>query len=81
MINRDLIRDESGVSAIEYAVIAALIAVGLVGALTSLGTETSNSPSSAGDGMEAASGAEPAPEPTPEPRVPTRPGGGNRVPR
>ena len=32
-------RDESGATAIEYALIAALIAVGIAGAATALGTE------------------------------------------
>ena len=34
--------DESGATAIEYALIASLIAVALVGALTSLGTKLSS---------------------------------------
>lgn len=33
-----LIRDEDGATAIEYGLIAALIAVGLIGALNSLGS-------------------------------------------
>jgi len=36
---RNLITDESGATAIEYGLIAALIAVGLVGALNLLGNE------------------------------------------
>jgi pilus assembly protein Flp/PilA len=35
-------RDESGATAIEYALIAALIAVGIVTAATTLGTDISN---------------------------------------
>ena len=34
---RQLIRDESGATAIEYGLIAALIAVAIIGALTTLG--------------------------------------------
>lgn len=83
MITRDLLRDETGVSAIEYTVIIALIAISLVGALSTLGTETGNTYSEAGAAMGPAASpeAEPEPEATPSPRVPTRPGGGNRVPR
>jgi pilus assembly protein Flp/PilA len=33
-----LVRDESGVTAIEYGLIAALIAVAIVGAVTTVGT-------------------------------------------
>jgi len=36
------IQDESGATAIEYALIASLIAVALVGVLTSLGTRLSS---------------------------------------
>lgn len=36
-----LIRDEDGATAIEYGLIAALIAVALIGALSSLGTSLS----------------------------------------
>ncbi|MBY8337295.1 Flp family type IVb pilin [Alteriqipengyuania sp. NZ-12B] len=81
MITRHLLRDETGTSAIEYAVIMALIGVGLVGALNALGTETANSYSNAAVALEPAAD-EPAPAPTTTPpRVPGRPGGGNRVPR
>jgi pilus assembly protein Flp/PilA len=37
-----LIKDESGATAIEYGLIAALIAVAAVGAMTTLGTNLSN---------------------------------------
>jgi pilus assembly protein Flp/PilA len=37
-----LIKDESGVTAIEYALIAALIAVAAIGAFTLVGTDLSN---------------------------------------
>jgi pilus assembly protein Flp/PilA len=36
---KKFIRDEEGVTAIEYGLIAALIAVAIVGALTTLGTD------------------------------------------
>lgn len=38
---RSLIRDESGATAIEYGLIAALIAVAIIAALTQLGTDLS----------------------------------------
>ena len=38
---QDLIRDESGATAIEYGLIAALIAVAIIAALTVLGTNLS----------------------------------------
>jgi pilus assembly protein Flp/PilA len=38
---QELIRDESGATAIEYGLIAALIAVAIIGALTVLGTNLS----------------------------------------
>jgi len=38
---RELLKDESGATAIEYGLIAALIAVAAVGAMTALGTELS----------------------------------------
>ena len=81
MILRDLVNDETGASAIEYAVLIALVAVGLVTALSSLGTQSANTYSSANRSLEGMpeSTAEP-PAPAPEPMVPTRPGGGNRVP-
>ena len=37
----NLIKDESGVTAIEYALIAALIAVAAIAAMTTLGTSIS----------------------------------------
>ncbi len=36
------LKDESGVTAIEYGLIAGLIAVVIIGALTTLGTNVSN---------------------------------------
>ena len=37
-----LLRDESGVAAIEYGLIAALIAVVIIGAVTAVGTKLSS---------------------------------------
>lgn len=37
-----MVRDESGATAIEYGLIAALIAVVIIGALTSVGTSLSS---------------------------------------
>ena len=44
MINmiKNFVKDESGATAIEYGLIAALVAVAIIGALTVLGTELSN---------------------------------------
>jgi pilus assembly protein Flp/PilA len=39
---RGFIKDESGATAIEYGLIAALVAVGLIGALTALGGALQN---------------------------------------
>ena len=36
-------RDEAGVAAIEYALLVALLALAIVGAVTTLGEETNNS--------------------------------------
>ena len=36
------LRDENGATAIEYGIIAALVAVAAVGALTTLGTDLTN---------------------------------------
>jgi pilus assembly protein Flp/PilA len=38
---RNFLSDESGVTAIEYALIASLIAVAIIGAVTSVGTQVS----------------------------------------
>jgi pilus assembly protein Flp/PilA len=44
MVNmvKSFVTDESGATAIEYGLIAALVAVAIIGALTLLGTELSN---------------------------------------
>jgi len=39
---KKMLRDEDGVTAIEYALIAALIAVAIIAALTTLGGKISN---------------------------------------
>jgi pilus assembly protein Flp/PilA len=39
---RNFLSDESGVTAIEYALIAALIAVVIIGAVTTVGTNITN---------------------------------------
>jgi pilus assembly protein Flp/PilA len=39
---RDLIRDESGATAIEYALIASMIAIAIVGALSTIGPQLSS---------------------------------------
>lgn len=49
-----LVRDEEGATAIEYGLIAALIAVALITALQSLGTNLSNTFSSVSTGLESA---------------------------
>lgn len=48
-----LARDEDGATAIEYGLIAALIAVGLIAALTTIGEELTASFETVGDGLEA----------------------------
>ena len=49
-----LIRDEDGATAIEYGLIAALIAVGLIAALTSLGDSLEGTFETVGDELDAA---------------------------
>ncbi|MEI9929680.1 MAG: Flp family type IVb pilin [Rhizomicrobium sp.] len=44
-------RDESGATAIEYGLIAALIAVVIIGAVTTLGTNLTNTFSSVSKGL------------------------------
>ncbi len=39
---KNLVRDEAGATAIEYGLIAALIAVAAIGAMQGLGTQLSN---------------------------------------
>jgi pilus assembly protein Flp/PilA len=49
-------QDESGATAIEYGLIVALIAVVIVGAVTTLGTKLSTAFSKAGDTVSTAAG-------------------------
>ncbi|MET0587230.1 MAG: Flp family type IVb pilin [Novosphingobium sp.] len=49
-----LIRDEAGATAIEYGLIAALIAVALITALSQLGTSLSSTFSAVGDQLDTA---------------------------
>ena len=46
-----LILDESGATAIEYGLIVALIAIGIITALQSMGNELSTTMTTAGDTM------------------------------
>ncbi|MEN7536924.1 Flp family type IVb pilin [Aurantiacibacter flavus] len=79
MTNNSIWCDETGTSAIEYVALAALVAVGLIALMSSLGDETSDSLSAVDTAMAGNASAEPAPAPQPS-RRPVRPGGGNQVP-
>jgi len=48
---RKFFKNESGATAIEYGLIAALIAVAIIGAVTTLGEKTSNTFNSVSDEM------------------------------
>jgi len=48
---RNFFKNESGATAIEYGLIAALIAVAIIGAVTTLGTETSSTFKTVSDAM------------------------------
>ena len=48
-----LLKSESGATAIEYGLIAALIAVAIIGAVTALGGETSATFNDVADGLAA----------------------------
>lgn len=79
MLNNKLLQDQTGATAIEYGLIAALIAVTLVGAMSSLGGETSNTYATVAAGMNnSAADAGDAPADPPM-RQPSR-DRGNRVP-
>ncbi|WP_057882943.1 Flp family type IVb pilin [Tsuneonella troitsensis] len=54
---KNLVRDEAGATAIEYGLIAALIAVAAITAMTSLGNNLSGTFTTIGDKMESAEGA------------------------
>jgi pilus assembly protein Flp/PilA len=51
-----LIRDEAGATAIEYGLIAALIAVGLIGALSGLGSSLSQTFTGVSEKLDEANG-------------------------
>lgn len=65
---RKMIRDNEGATAIEYGLIAALIAVAAIGAMTTLGTNLQTTFTTASDSLgTAGGGAAPAPAPAPAP--------------
>jgi len=49
---KNLIRDEAGATAIEYGLIAALIAVAAIGAMGALGSQLTTTFTSVSDGMK-----------------------------
>ena len=51
---REFYKNESGATAIEYGLIAALIAVAIIGAASTLGTETANTFTEISDAIEGA---------------------------
>ncbi|WP_082553848.1 Flp family type IVb pilin [Altererythrobacter sp. Root672] len=53
----NLLRDEQGATAIEYGLIAALIAVAAMTAMGTIGSELTNTFTSVGDTLENANGA------------------------
>jgi pilus assembly protein Flp/PilA len=59
---RELLRDESGATAIEYGLIAALVSVVIIVVLTALGESLTATFQSVADGLEGAA-AEPPPAP------------------
>ncbi len=48
---KNFFKDETGASAVEYALLVALIALVIIGAVTALGTAVSSKFSSAADGI------------------------------
>ena len=79
MTNTNLLRDESGASAIEYAILIALIAIAISVSVFALGEQNSETYAAAQSGMESGGGGGSQP-PADPPRRPGRPGGGNAVP-
>ena len=64
----ELLSDESGATAIEYGLIAALVSVAAIGALSAMGTSLEGIFTTVSDQLgDAVTGAEPAPEPAPAP--------------
>jgi pilus assembly protein Flp/PilA len=57
---KNLVRDEQGATAIEYGLIAALIAVAAIAAMTSLGTELSTTFTNVDSTLTTANAANPA---------------------
>ena len=62
---RNLKNDEAGATAIEYGLIAALIAVAAITALTSLGGNLSTTFQTTSDAMSTTAAPAPAPAPAP----------------
>lgn len=60
-------RNEEGATAIEYGLIAALVALALIGALTAFGGSLQNVFTNASNTLAANGGASAAEEPAPEP--------------
>jgi len=56
-IFKNMLKDEQGATAIEYGLIAALIAIAAITAMTSLGTELSTTFSTVSGELETANGA------------------------
>ena len=55
----DFCKDDSGAAAIEYGLLVALLALAIIGALTTLGEETNNGFQNFNDSLEAAKPAAP----------------------
>ncbi|OYX66789.1 MAG: hypothetical protein B7Y88_02835 [Sphingomonadales bacterium 32-64-17] len=72
MAKKGLWQDESGTSAIEYVALAALVAVGLIAILTTIGDETSAKYSEVDTAFAAMNDAAPAPAPAPRQPIRTR---------
>jgi pilus assembly protein Flp/PilA len=53
---KNLIKDESGATAIEYGLIAALVAVAIIGVLTTLGNNLNSTFSAVADNLAGAAG-------------------------
>jgi len=64
---KNLVRDEQGATAIEYGLIAALIAVAAITAMTTLGENLTSTFDTVANEMGGASGGGTAPAPAPAP--------------
>lgn len=62
---KNFIQDEEGVTAIEYSLIAALIAVVIIGAVTLVGEQVDLTFQTVGDTLSTANGGGAAPAPAP----------------